>query len=106
MIRLTITPRSNEKVFSLLIRKEIDLRKKNQGTLHTSGTRRRDRAKWTHTTYKGWIRIQKCLGGVVVAEVKSRDAKEEWQLLTSFIGFLDRHFRAELASITLTYDLE
>lgn len=42
----------------------------------------------------------------MVAEVKARNAKDEWQLLSSFIGFLDRHFREELASITLTYDTE
>lgn len=106
MIRLTITPRSGEKVYSLLIKKEIELRKRNQGTLHAAGSKRKGREKWRHSSYNGWIQFQKCLGGVVVAEVKARNAKDEWQLLSSFIGFLDRHFRDELASITLTYDLE
>jgi len=104
MIRLTITPKTGESVYSLLIKKELALRRKNQGTLHASGPRRKKREKWSHTTYKGWIQFQDCLGGVVVAEVKSRDAESEWQLLSSFIGFLDRHFRAELLSITLMYD--
>ncbi|HWA27560.1 MAG TPA: hypothetical protein VG734_18030 [Lacunisphaera sp.] len=106
MIRLTITPRSEENVYSLLTKKEIELRRKNQGTLHPSGPKQKKRAKWAHKSYNGWIRFQQCLGGVVVAEVKSRNPTEEWQLLSSFIGFLDRHFRDELASITLTYDLE
>jgi hypothetical protein len=46
------------------------------------------------------------LGGVTVAVIQSKNADSEWQLLTSFIGFLDRHFRDKLVSITLTYDEE
>jgi hypothetical protein len=36
--------------------------------------------------------------------VESNAPREEWQLLTSFVGFLDRNFRDHIASITICYD--
>lgn len=104
MIKVTITPKSGEDVYALLTQKERDLRFKNQGTLHRAGPKRKDREKWVHNTYYGWIQFQRCLGGMTVAVIQSKNADAEWQLLTSFIGFLDRHFRDELVSITLGYD--
>ena len=41
----------------------------------------------------------------MVALVQAKNADEEWRLLTSFIGFLDRHFRDSIANINLSYDL-
>lgn len=103
MITVTITPRAGDNLYSLLKRKELSLRRKKQGTLHASGPRRLGKEKWSHSSYKGWIQFQQCLGGVLVAQVQSRDADSEWQLLSSFVGFLDRHFRADISSISLTY---
>jgi hypothetical protein len=106
MIKLTVTPQHDHNIYSLLIKKELALRQSNQGTLHASGPKKKLEAKWTHATYKGWIRFQQSLAGVLVAVVQSKDASAEWQLLTSFIGFLDRHFRDEISSITLQYSAQ
>jgi hypothetical protein len=103
MITVTITPKNGENIYSLLKKKELALRRKNQGTLHASGPRRLGKEKWSHSSYKGWVQFQQCLGGVLVAQVQSRDPDAEWQLLTSFVGFLDRHFRKSISSITLNY---
>jgi hypothetical protein len=103
MITVTITPNNGENIYSLLKKKELALRRKNQGTLHASGPRRLGKEKWSHSSYKGWVQFQQCLGGVLVAQVQSRDPDAEWQLLTSFVGFLDRHFRKSISSITLSY---
>jgi len=103
MITVTITPKNGENIYSLLKKKELALRRKNQGTLHASGPRRFGKEKWSHSSYKGWVQFQQCLGGVLVAQVQSRDPDAEWQLLTSFVGFLDRHFRKSISSITLNY---
>ena len=103
MITVTITPKKGEKLYSLLKKKELALRRKNQGTLHSSGPRRLGKEKWSHSSYKGWVQFQQCLGGVLVAQVQSRDSDAEWQLLTSFVGFLDRHFRKCISSISLNY---
>jgi hypothetical protein len=106
MIKVTVTARSGEDVYALLTKKEIELRKRKQGTLHRAGPKRKEREKWVHSSYYGWIQFQRCLGGVTVALIQSKNPEVEWQLLTSFIGFLDRHFRDKLVSITLAYDEE
>jgi hypothetical protein len=106
MIRVSATPKSTEDLYSLLVAKEVQLRQRNQGTLHRKGEKKRGNEKWTHSSYPGWVRFQKCLGGVIVAQIRSKSADGEWQLLSSFIGFLDRHFRQELAMISISYDSE
>jgi hypothetical protein len=104
MIRLTVIPREGDNLYNLLTRKEIALRKKNQGTLHRSGAKRSGTEKWKHSSYAGWINLQRCVGGTLAAVVQSKAADTEWQLLTSLVGFLDRHFRDHIASITISYD--
>lgn len=103
MITLTITPKGDNDVYSLLTQKEKSLRGGNT-TLMRHGPKRKDKEKWVHASYKGWIQFQRCLGGVVVAQVKSRDPEATWQLLTSFIGYVERHFRGQIASINLQFD--
>jgi hypothetical protein len=103
MIRVTVIPRTSDNIYGLLVSKEMELRQKNQGTLHRKGEKKSGVEKWTHLTYPGWIRFQKCLGGMLVVLIQSKKEEYEWQLLSSFIGFLDRHFRGELASVTITY---
>ena len=104
MIRLTAMPRSRGNLYGLLIAKEIELRRKGRGTLHRSGPKRRGREKWTHTTYPGWITLQREVDGALAATVHSKAADSEWKLLTSVIGFLDRHFREDLSSVTISYE--
>lgn len=105
MIRIAVTPRGKQNLYGMLVQKELALRKKNQGTLHRSGKKKAGVEKWVHNTKKGWIRFQKCLDGMLVATVQSLDAAAEWELLNSFIGFLDRHFRTEISNINLSYEL-
>jgi hypothetical protein len=104
MITVTITPRDRGNLYGLLIKKEVALRNSNQGTLHRASLKKKNQEKWMHRKYKGWINLQKCLGGVTVAIVQSKVPDAEFQILSSFVGFLDRHFRDEIASINLSYD--
>ena len=103
MIKVIVTPRTDGDIYALLVKKEVELRKINRGTLHRTGPKRKDKEKWIHTSYNGWIQFQRCIGGVMVALIQARNRQEEWQLLTSFIRFLDRHFRDELSGINLHY---
>jgi hypothetical protein len=104
MIRLTVIPRLRENLLRLLVAKELELRRKGRGTLHRSGPKKPGHEKWTHTTYPGWINLQRSVDGTLAATVHSRAADDEWKLLTSLIGFLDRHFRSSIASVTINYD--
>ena len=104
MVRLTISPRNDENLYGLLVRKELTLRRMNRGTLHRHGPKKKNEEKWGHASKNGWIRFQNCLGHVLTATIQARDEDEEWQLLNSFIGFLDRHFRVSIASILISYE--
>ena len=104
MIRLTVIPREGAELFNLLSAKEVTLRKKHQDTLHRSGNRRAGIKRWKHTSYGGRITLQRSIGDTPVAVVESNEPQEEWQLLRSFVGFLDTHFRDRIASITICCD--
>jgi hypothetical protein len=104
MITITVNPLGRQNIYSLMVQKEIELRKRNTGTLHRLGSKKKSEDKWVHSSYQGWIRFEKCLGGVVVAQVQAKDGSAEWQLLTSFLGFLDRHFRENISNINLNYE--
>lgn len=41
--------------------------------------------------------------GMVFAKTNTLAAEREWEILTAFIGFLDRLFHDEVASITIQY---
>ncbi len=56
-----------------------------------------------HAQYPGWITWEQTKGGVLNAVVKSRKPQEEWMLLSSFIGYLERHMSDFIQSITITY---
>jgi hypothetical protein len=104
MIKLTVIPRDDASIFNLLTSKEVALRKSKKGTLHRSGAKKPGTQKWRHTSYPGWITLQRCIGGTLAAVVQATDPNEEWQLLRSLIGFLDRHFRDRIGSVTICYD--
>lgn len=104
MIRVTVSPREGDNLYQLLTRKELELRKKKQGTLHRAGAKKAGVENWKHSTYFGRIKLQRCIGGTLAAIVQSKAPDAEWQLLASFIGFLDRHFREQIASVTISYD--
>ena len=106
MITVTIIPRQHENIYGMMVKKEVNLRRQEKGTLHRTSLKRKNQEKWVHSTYKGWVNLQKCLGGVTLAIVQSKNLAEEWQLLSSFVGFLDRHFRDSIGSINLSYGRE
>lgn len=103
MTTITVTPVGGADLYTLLIEKERELRRAGRGTLHRRGPRRRGEERWIHAAYQGWIKLQKGLGGVVVALVHGRQERDEWQLVASFVGFLQRHLREEIGAVTLAF---
>ena len=91
----------------------LDLRKPTLGTLLDQTERRlrgkgttlirRGTRRWVHAKYPGWITWQVSKGGMLVAEVRAKKADAEWQLLQSFVGYLDRHLGAYIDSISILY---
>lgn len=64
---------------------------------------RRGKRRWVHTKYPGWINWEVSKGGLLVAEVRSKKSDSEWQLLQSFIGYLDRHLGKHIGTISILY---
>lgn len=102
MITVTAVPSADDDLYMLLVEKERALRQEGQGTLHRKGPRKKGQDRWEHVRYKGSIRLQRCLGGLVIAEVRSATFSQEWQLLSSFVGFLIRHLRESVSTVTLS----
>jgi hypothetical protein len=96
---LQVMPKAREKstLKALLKDKERELR---GGT--TTFVRQRE-GRWYHKKYAGWISWDEAQGGVLVAEVRTINHDAEWQLLQSFIGYLDRHLSKHIESISITY---
>jgi hypothetical protein len=104
MVRIIqIVPAKSIRLFGLMVKKEVELSRRNQGTFYRASRKKRNQAKWSHRKHKGWINIQRGEGEVVTAEILSRTGTDEWQLLQAFIGWLDRHFGKELAAINIQY---
>lgn len=100
---IIVAPTGKRDIYSLMIKKELSLRKKKQGTLHRIGKKKRNEDLWVHNKYKGKVKFHKSIGGVVVAQLKA-NSEDEWQLLSSFIGFLDRYFRDIISNINIIYE--
>ena len=96
---LQVLPRRGNKqgLKALLNAKERALR--NRGTTFY----RKRAGRWAHTAYHGWINWSEAQGGILVAEIHSKAADAEWQLLKAFVGYLDRHLADHIESITVTY---
>lgn len=106
MITVTVIPQCEANLYGKMVKKEIELRKRNIGTLHASGGKKRNEEKWSHVKYDGWIRFSGSLAGSVIAVIRSRKAEAEGDLLTSFIGFVHRHFSDDIIGINITYSGE
>jgi hypothetical protein len=101
---LQIIPSDGQRLYGAIVKKEVELYKKNRGTFYRSGTKQRDRAKWAHQKYKGWINLSRGVGEVVTAEVQSKSTQDdEWQILHAFLGWLDRHFSDQIKAINIQY---
>jgi hypothetical protein len=87
----------------LLTAKEDFLRLQKQGTFRRSGPKKTDTEKWKHSSYKGLIEFGRRNERDLSATITGKDEDEDWKLLASFVGFLDRHFRHRIRRITIDY---
>src|SRR5947209_2374647 len=99
---IQIVPKDYFKLYGALVAKELELRRRKQGTFRRAGAKQKNYAKWNHKSYYGWLWLQRGLGEVVTVELQSRGG-DEWQLLHAFLGFVDRHFAEEIQSIQIQY---
>ena len=53
--------------------------------------------------YAGVIKFAAAPGGILVVELRTKQLDQEWQLLQSFVGYLDRHLGEHIESISIAY---
>jgi hypothetical protein len=100
---LQIVPRDGTRLYSAIVRKQADIRKSGRGTFSRLGARKRNAARWGHVRYKGSINLKAGLSEAVNAKIKSPEPGDEARLLSSFLGWLDRHFGDQLSSVNIQY---
>ena len=100
---LEIVPSDRTRLYSAMIRKQAEIRRSGRGTFLRAGARRRNGVRWTHVRYKGSINLEPGESEGVEAVIKSPDRGDESRLLSSFLGWLDRHFGEHLSSVNIKY---
>jgi hypothetical protein len=98
-----IIPSEQNRLYGAMVKKEAEIRRKNLGTFRRAGRKKLDEAKWRHTKYNGWVNLRRGLSEVVTVEVKTLAADDDWQLLSAFLGWVDRHFSDQVLAVNIQY---
>jgi hypothetical protein len=100
---LQIVPADETRLYGAMIRKQAEIRRMGRGTFSRARARKAHRARWTHLRYKGSIDLEPGPVRAVEAIIKSPNRGDEARLLSSFLGWLDRHFGEHLSSVNIEY---
>jgi hypothetical protein len=98
-----ITPRQKSPIYSALVKREAEIRKNGRGTFARKGPVRAGAATWNHKKFKGSVNLKREGADLVKAKIRSGTAEDEVGLLKAFLGFVDRHFGDQVATITIHY---
>ena len=98
-----IVPRERTRLYGMLVAKEAAIRKNKRGTYVRVGRKTRDRARWKHKNFRGSVQLKRDNSEVVTVSIRAPTAEDERKLLSSFLGFVDRHSGDQVATITIQY---
>lgn|SRR5688500_18554685 len=94
-----IIPLKQSRLYGAIVKKQAEISRQRPGTFSRAGTKTANKAKWKHVRFKGWINLKRERTEIVTAKVNSAD----WQLLSAFVGWIDRHFGDQVQSVTIHY---
>jgi hypothetical protein len=103
MKSLEIVPSDRTHLYNAMIKKQAEIRRSGRGTFSRARAAKRNAARWTHIRYKGSINLQPGPSQAVEAVIRSPDRGDEARLLSSFLGWLDRHFGEHLSAVNIKY---
>jgi hypothetical protein len=103
MKSLDIVPRRGTGLYGAIVKKQAEIRKSGRGTFVRAGRKTRGAARWTHIRYKGSLDLRPGEADAVSVRIKSSDHGDEARLLSSFLGWLDRHFGKQISSVNIKY---
>ena len=96
-------PRDGRRFYDSVVRKQDDIRPERTRDLQPQADRkRRNAAHWVHAKFTGSVDLAR-MENLVTAKIKSRNKADESKLCTAFLGWVDRHFGDDLASVTIQY---
>jgi hypothetical protein len=98
-----IVPRERTRLYGTLVAKEAAIRKSGRGTYVRVGRKTQDAARWKHKNYRGSVQLKRGAAEAVTAKVRAATPEDERKLLSSFLGFVDRHSGDQVATITIQY---
>jgi hypothetical protein len=97
-----IVPRERTRLYGALVAKEAAIRRSGRGTYISAGRSQRS-ARWKHKKYRGSVQLSRGQAEVVTAKLRAPTAEEERRLLSSFLGFVDRHSGEHVDTISIQY---
>jgi hypothetical protein len=100
---IEIVPRERTRLYGILVAKEAAIRKNKRGTYMRVGRKIRDRARWKHKKFRGSVHLERDDSEAVIATIRAPTREDEQKLLSSFLGFVDRHSGNQVATITIQY---
>ena len=100
---LQVISRDGTRLYGAMIKKQAEIHRNGRGTFMRARARRRNTARWTHVRYKGSINFAPGPSEAVEVAIQSPDRGDEARLLSSFLGWLDRHFGKQLSSVKIEY---
>lgn len=98
-----IVPRDRSRLYGVLVAKEAAIRKGGRGTYVRVGRKAAGSARWKHRNYRGSVHLKRGASEVVTANVRAATPEDERKLLSSFLGFVDRHSGDQVQTITIHY---
>jgi hypothetical protein len=98
-----IVPRERTRLYGMLVAKEAAIRKGGRGTYVRVGRKTQDSTRWRHRNYRGSVQLKRGPSEVVTAKVRATTPEDERKLLSSFLGFVDRHSGDQVVTITIHY---
>jgi hypothetical protein len=98
-----IVPRPRTRLYGALVAKEAAIRKNGKGTYVRVGRKTQDHSRWKHKMYTGSVELRRGDAEVVTAKVRSANPEDERKLLSSVLGFVDRHSGDQVHKITIEY---
>lgn len=100
---LDVEPRRSSGFYSAILKKQAEIRKNGRGTFVRGKSKGRSGARWSHVRYTGSLDLQPGEGDAVSVRIRSSDHGDEARLLSSFLGWLDRHFGKHISSVNIQY---
>jgi hypothetical protein len=98
-----IVPHPRARLYAMLVAKEASIRKNGRGTYVRVGRKSGDSARWRHKMYTGSVQLKHDSSEIVTAKIRATTPEDERRLLSSFLGFVDRHSGDHVSVITIRY---